>query len=46
MSLYPNWTGQDQVRNLRFEDNKLILSTPPFLLSGDTWTFELVWERA
>jgi Lipocalin-like domain len=46
MSLYPNWTGQDQIRNLRFEENKLILSTPAFLLSGDKWTFELVWERA
>jgi hypothetical protein len=46
MSLYPNWVGQDQVRNLRFEEEKLILSTPAFLLSGDKWTFELVWERA
>lgn len=45
MSLFPNWVGQDQVRKLRFADGNLILTTPPFLLSGDEWTFELVWER-
>lgn len=45
MSLFPNWVGQDQVRNLRFSDGNLILSTPSFLLSGGEWTFELVWER-
>lgn len=45
MSLFPNWIGQDQVRNLRFVDGNLILRTPSFLLSGGEWTFELVWER-
>jgi hypothetical protein len=45
MSLFPNWIGQDQVRNLRFADGNLILSTPSFLLSGHQWRFELVWER-
>lgn len=28
MSLFPNWIGQDQVRNFRFEKGNLILSTP------------------
>jgi|SRR5579862_1023319 len=46
MSLYPNWTGQDQVRHLKFEEDKLTLSTPTFNLSGNEWTFELVWQRA
>jgi lipocalin-like protein len=45
LSLYPNWVGHDQVRNLRFENGMLILSTPSFLLSRDAWTFELAWKR-
>jgi hypothetical protein len=45
MSLYPNWIGDDQIRNVKFEGNLLILSTPPFLLSGGEWTFELTWKR-
>ncbi len=45
MSLFPNWIGQDQIRNLKFVEGNLMLSTPSFLLSGGEWTFELVWER-
>ncbi len=45
MSLFPNWIGQDQVRNLKISEDQLTLTTPPFLLSGSDWTFELVWER-
>lgn len=45
MSLFPNWVGEDQVRNFKFENGRLVLSTPPFLLSGKEWKFELIWER-
>jgi Lipocalin-like domain len=45
MSLYPNWIGQDQIRYLKLEGDKLILSTSSFLSSGREWTFELVWKR-
>ncbi len=45
-SLFPNWIGQDQVRSFRFEQGNLILGTPPVVLSGGEWTFELLWERA
>jgi hypothetical protein len=45
MSLFPNWVGEDQIRNFKFEGGNLVLSTPPLLLSGKQWTFELAWER-
>ena len=45
MSLFPNWIGRDQVRNLKFVEGNLVLTTPAFHLSGDEWTFELVWGR-
>jgi hypothetical protein len=45
MSLLPNWVGEDQTRTLRITDDKLILSTPAFSVSGNEWTFELIWER-
>jgi hypothetical protein len=45
MSLFPNWVGEDQTRTLRITDDKLILGTPAFSVSGSEWTFELIWER-
>jgi Lipocalin-like domain len=45
MSLFPNWVGQDQTRRLRITEDKLVLSTPTYSVSGNEWTFELVWER-
>jgi hypothetical protein len=45
MSLFPNWIGREQARNLKFAGGNLILSTPSFLLSSGEWTFELVWQR-
>jgi hypothetical protein len=44
-SLFPNWTGTDQVRRFRFEGNRLILSTPPIKTAGREITGMLVWER-
>jgi hypothetical protein len=45
LSLFPNWVGEDQTRRLRITEDKLILNTPAFSVSGSEWTFELIWER-
>jgi hypothetical protein len=44
-SLFPNWTGGQQVRYFKFEDGRLILSTPPFRRGGVEVKGVLVWER-
>lgn len=44
-SLFPNWIGGQQLRYFRFEDGKLFLSTPPFLMNGVTQTGTLIWEK-
>ena len=46
MSLFPNLVGEDQIRYWRFEDERLLLSTPPLLRNGLSGTAHLVWERA
>lgn len=44
-SLFPNWIGSDQVRYYRFEENSLILSTPPMPFGGKSIVVRLIWER-
>ena len=44
--LFPNWIGSDQVRYLKFEGNRMFLSTPPIPVSGKMQTAHLIWERA
>lgn len=44
-SSYPNWIGNDLIRYYKFEGARLILSTPPFMLRGESFEFMLVWER-
>jgi Lipocalin-like domain len=41
----PNWVGTDQVRYYRFEDDRLVLSTPPMLRGGVESINTIVWER-
>lgn len=44
-SLFPDWTGQDQVRPFTLDGDTLTLHTPPqHLASGDV-TNSLVWTR-
>ena len=43
-SLNPAWVGGDQVRQMRFEGERLILSTAT-RKNGMTLTHELTWER-
>ena len=45
-SLFPNWVGVDQQRFFEFTgNNRLSLSTAPFLVSGKQRTAHLIWER-
>jgi hypothetical protein len=43
-SLFPNWTGQSMIRNTRFEDDTLELSTPPTRFGGADAIATLVWK--
>ena len=38
---FPNWTGQNQKRRYQFENNRLILRTPPI----SSIQYELTWEK-
>jgi len=46
VSLFPNWTGVTQERFFEFIEDKLALSTAPFLVSGTQQSAHLIWERA
>ncbi|MDF2477116.1 lipocalin-like domain-containing protein [Sphingobacterium sp. GVS05A] len=47
ISLFPNWTGQTQNRNIHFENEYLILeSGKPFLSEGKVVIHKLKWKRA
>ena len=45
MSLFPNWTGQDQERFFELKGDELKLSTAPFLVQGEQRTARLIWQR-
>ena len=44
-SLYPNWIGDAQVRTMRLDGGRLILSTPPQKTKRGVQTSEVVWRR-
>ncbi len=46
VSDFPNWVGGEQLRFYKFEDDKLILSAPPFQTKKGEITTFLIWERA
>jgi hypothetical protein len=46
VSLFPNWTGQDQERFYRFDGDQLTLSTSPMLIGGMEQTAHLIWRRS
>jgi Lipocalin-like domain len=41
----PSRIGSDQVRSVRFEDGRMILSPPPRRMGGSEEYRELTWER-
>jgi Lipocalin-like domain len=45
VSLFPNWTGTDIERFYIVDEDRLKLSTPPFVLGGLQVTAALIWEK-
>ena len=45
VSLYPNWIGVKQERLYKFEEDELMLSTPPLVIDGKQQTARLVWKK-
>lgn len=47
VSLFPNWTGQEQQRIVELDGDTLTLSSPaPITSAGKVVTSRLVWKRA
>lgn len=44
-SIFPNWTGHDEVRFAVIKGDKLIISTPAIPVGEDEITFYVVWQR-
>jgi len=44
-SLFPNWVGTEQRREIALEGDQLTLSTQPIPFQGTTRVFRLVWKR-
>lgn len=44
-SMYPNWVGGEQIRFYEFNDDELILRTPPIAMGEETITGVLTWQR-
>ena len=40
-----NWVNTDLIRVLRFDGDRITLTTPPLSVGGKVQTTELVWER-
>jgi hypothetical protein len=45
ISSIQNYVGRDLPRNARFEQDRLVLTTPPTTVNGKVQTIELVWQR-
>ena len=44
-SLFPNWTGKEEIRYAILEGDFLTLSAPPVELAGHQITFSVRWRR-
>jgi len=44
-SLFPNWIGSEQRREIVLEGDRLTLSTPPMLFQGKDRVFRALWKR-
>jgi hypothetical protein len=42
---YPNWIDSDQLRHFKFERSRLLLSTPPIIVGGQSLEYVATWER-
>jgi hypothetical protein len=45
VSSIQNYANRNLVRSIRFEDNRIVLVTPPTPINGKVQTVELVWQR-
>jgi len=45
VSSIQNYVGKELVRGIKFQDDQIILVTPPTLVNGKIQTIELVWQR-
>ena len=45
LASFPNWVGSIQRREVRFEDDLLILSPPPRMVNGEEVSPSIVWRR-
>ncbi len=44
-SLFPNWVGTEQRREIAFDGDQLTLSSQPILFKGKTRVFRATWRR-
>jgi hypothetical protein len=45
ISSLPNYVGKELVRSVKFQDDRVILVTPPTPVNGKIQTVELIWQR-
>jgi hypothetical protein len=45
ISSIPNYVGKDLVRDIKFQGEQIVLTTPPTLVNGSIQSIELVWQR-
>jgi Lipocalin-like domain len=45
ISLIQNYVGKDLVRSIKFEGDRITLTTPPTLVNGKIQRIELIWDR-
>jgi hypothetical protein len=46
LSLFPNWSGQNQKRHVELKGARLTLDAPPFVIKGVEQRARLVWKRS
>jgi hypothetical protein len=45
ISSIENYVGQDLIRSVKFQGDRIILVTPPTPVKGKIQVFELIWQR-
>lgn len=45
ISSIPNYVNKELARSVKFQENRIVLLTPPTMVNGKIQTIELVWER-
>jgi hypothetical protein len=44
ISSIQNYVGKDLIRRVKFQDDQIILVTPPAMVNGKIQTVELIWQ--